>query len=108
MKHFGSDCTNPFSLSLFTFGFRNAMFLTYFVVGMGFINRKAARLITSYEDISQEGDEWVIHIHTAVISGTHRYKVGVEVEESMMDGRKIRVNRKCKSPGAYLMIFGDY
>ena len=64
---------------------------------MGFINRKAARLITSYEDISQEGDEWVIHIHTAVISGTHRYKVGVEVEESMMDGRKIRVNRILES-----------
>ena len=56
------------------------------------MNRKMARLITSYEDIYQEGDEWVIHIHTAVISGTHRYKVGVEVEESMLDGRKIRVS----------------
>ena len=69
------------------------MVLTIFYYsGIGFANRKISKLITSYEDISQDGDTWTIHIHASIRNGTHVYNVGEEVEETTLDGRDVRVS----------------
>ena len=62
--------------------------------GMGFAHRKISKLITSWEDISLDGDTWIIHIHTSVRQGTHRYKVGEHCDETTLDGRQVRVSHK--------------
>lgn len=59
-------------------------------IGMGFAHRKISKLITSWEDISLDGDTWIIHIHTSVRQGTHRYKAGEHCDETTLDGRQVR------------------
>lgn len=70
---------------------------------MGFAHRKISKLITSYEDISLDGDTWIIHIHTSVRQGTHRYKVGEHCDETTLDGRQVRVSYKYA--GLYFDIY---
>ena len=60
-------------------------------LGIGFAQRQLGKLVTSYEEITQDGDTWTISIQASVKHGSVTFKLGEEVEETTPDGRKVRV-----------------
>ena len=60
-------------------------------LGIGFAQRQIGKLVTSYEEITQDGDTWTISIQASVKHGSVTFKLGEEVEETTPDGRKVRV-----------------
>ena len=49
--------------------------------------------MTSYEEITQDGDTWTISIQASVKHGSVSFKLGEEVDETTPDGRKVRVSQ---------------
>ena len=59
--------------------------------GIGFAQRQMGKLVTSYEEISQDGDTWTLSIHASIKRGRVSFKLGEEFDETTLDGRRVTV-----------------
>ncbi|XP_025092024.1 fatty acid-binding protein, brain-like isoform X2 [Pomacea canaliculata] len=57
--------------------------------GVGIVLRKVGNTITSYEEISVDGDEWTIAITSSFKNSLLKFKLDQEFPEETMDGRKV-------------------
>ena len=68
--------------------------------------------MTSYEEITQNGDTWTISIQASVKHGSVSFKLGEEVDETTPDGRKVRVSQHvysaCKTMSDGRIRFGIF
>ncbi|XP_041375328.1 sodium/calcium exchanger regulatory protein 1-like [Gigantopelta aegis] len=58
--------------------------------GVGFVLRKVGNNITTYEEITQDGDTWELHITSTFKSSHLKFQLGVEFDEVTMDGRNVK------------------
>ena len=60
-------------------------------LGIGFAQRQMGKLVTSYEEISQDGDTWTLNIRASIKRGSVSFKLGEEFDETTLDGRRVTV-----------------
>ena len=49
------------------------------------------KLVTSYEEISQDGDTWTLNIRASIKRGSVSFKLGEDFDETTLDGRRVTV-----------------
>ncbi|ESO83054.1 hypothetical protein LOTGIDRAFT_223001 [Lottia gigantea] len=59
-------------------------------MGVNVILRKVGNSITNYEEIRVDGDNWEIYITSTFKNQTLKFKLGEEIDETTMDGRKCK------------------
>ena len=62
-----------------------------FSSGVNFVLRKVGNSITSYEELSKDGDDWQLKITSTFKNALLKFKLGEEFDETTMDGRQCKV-----------------
>ncbi|KAK0062735.1 fatty acid-binding protein [Biomphalaria pfeifferi] len=57
---------------------------------VNFVLRKVGNTITSYEEISKDGDTWTVHITSTFRSSKLVFKLGEPFTELTLDGRNVK------------------
>ncbi|XP_064611562.1 LOW QUALITY PROTEIN: sodium/calcium exchanger regulatory protein 1-like [Liolophura sinensis] len=57
-------------------------------MGVNIVLRKVANNLTIYEELKQEGEEWVLNLTSTFKNQYLRFRLGEEFPESTADGRK--------------------
>uniref|UniRef100_A0A2C9JML5 Lipocalin/cytosolic fatty-acid binding domain-containing protein n=1 Tax=Biomphalaria glabrata TaxID=6526 RepID=A0A2C9JML5_BIOGL len=61
-----------------------------FSTDVNFVLRKVGNTITSYEEISKDGDTWTVHITSTFRSSKLVFKLGEPFTELTLDGRNVK------------------
>lgn len=76
-----------------------------FSTDVNFVLRKVGNTITSYEEISKDGDTWTVHITSTFRSSKLVFKLGEPFTELTLDGRNVKVSVTSKDDKIVQKLF---